>query len=255
MGSSYTKPYTDYYDIRAESLFQNVGQHQEFFEFVFDDFAKIPVDKILDVGCGTGRHYIPLMKDGYSVTGLDPSCNMLNVLKKKAEEADLEANIVQKDMRDMDFADQFDAIICMNSAFHYLLTDEDISRSLQAFHKALKLGGVAIIDMMNFLSLLGTYKENLIKTYDKNGVSIKQAIKHWVEDVPGIFDHDEFGVIEDNGKIITYHELHRFRMLNYNEMRRFLHEAGFCKVKCFGNLIDREEVSTNARRLIFVVVK
>lgn len=255
MSGLYTRPFAGYYDIRAEGLIQNVGQELEFFRFVFDSFAKIPVDKILDVGCGTGRHYIPLMQDGYQVTGLDLSQNMLDVLKKKAEAEKLEPHVFRKDMRKMDFADEFDAIICMNTAFLYLLTDEDILQALRALHTALKPGGVSIIDIMNFLSLLGRYKESIVESYSKNGINYTRATRHSVENVPGIWNHREFGIIEDSGETITYHELHRLRMLNYNEMRRFLHEAGFLEIKCFGEFVAREEVRSNAKRLLFVAVK
>lgn len=255
MSGSYTKTFADYYYMIAERMFQNVGQELEFFRFVFDSFAKNPVGKILDVGCGTGRHYIPLMLEGYEVTGLDQSQNMLNALRKRMEVAKLKAHVFRKDMRKMDFADEFHAIICMNSAFQYLLTDEDILQTLRAFHRALRPGGVAIIDMMNFLSLLGRYKESRVEHYSKNGINFKRAIEHSVEDVPAIWNHREFGIIGDNGETTTYHELHRFRMLNYNEMRRFLREAGFREIRCFGEFVAREEAKSNAKRLIFVAVK
>jgi SAM-dependent methyltransferase len=255
MSRIYNKTFAEYYDMRAELLTRSVDQELEFFRFVFDSSARIQVSRILDVGCGTGRHYIPLMQEGYDVTGLDGSQNMLSVLKRKAKEANVESCVLRKDMRDMDFASEFDAIICMNTVFLYLLKDKDILQALSAFHKALKPGGAAIIDIMNFLSLLGGYKEDIVEIYSQDGVKIERAVKHSVEDVPAVWNHHEFGVIEDNGETITYRELHRFRMLNYNEMCRFLHEAGFHEIRCFGEFVAREEVKTNSKRLIFVAVK
>jgi SAM-dependent methyltransferase len=255
MSRLYTKPFAEYYDMRAELLARSVDQELEFFRFVFDSFARTQVRVILDMCCGTGRHYIPLTREGYDVTGLDASQNMLNVLKRKAKEAKLKPRVLRKDMRDMDLANEFDAVICMDSAFLYLLKDEDILQALSAFHKALKPGGAAIIDIMNFLSLLGGYKEDIVDTYSRDGVKIERAVKHSVEDVSAIWNHHEFGVIEDDGETITYRELHRFRMLNYNEMCRFLHEAGFDEIRCFGEFVAREEVKTNSKRLIFVAVR
>lgn len=255
MSKLYTKPFANYYDIRAEGLIRNVGYELDFFKFAFNSFAGTPVNEILDVGCGTGRHYIPLMQKGYKVTGLDMSQNMLNVLKRKARESKIKPHVFRKDMREIDFVEKFDAAICMNSAFMYLLTDEDILRALRAFQGALKPGGVVIIDIMNFLSLLGRYKENIVESYSKDGIKVELAISHSIEDVPAIWNHQEFGIIDDNGEIITYHEFHRFRMLNYNEMRRFLSEAGFCEIRCFGEFVAREETKSNSKRLIFVATK
>ena len=221
----YTKTFADYYDVMSESRFKDISQELEFFKSIFDSCAKIPVTRILDVGCGTGRHSIPLIKSGYDVTGLDKSQNMLSMFRGKLESGNLKAKIVKKDMKNIDFIEGFHAIICMNSAFMYLLTDGDILQALKAFHKALKPGGVAIIDIMNFLNLMGRYKENLVEKYTKDGIAMERAIRHSVEDLPAIWNHHEFGIVEDDGKVMTYHELHRFRMLNYNEMRRFLFEA------------------------------
>ena len=95
MSRIYTRPFAEYYDMRAELLARSADQEVEFFRFVFDSFARIQVRVILDVGCGTGRHYIPLSQEGYDVTGLDGSQNMLNVLKRKLEKS--EAAITGRD--------------------------------------------------------------------------------------------------------------------------------------------------------------
>jgi SAM-dependent methyltransferase len=255
MSDIYTRNFVLYYDMRAELLIRNVDQEIDFFEFVFTKFAGTPVKKILDVACGTGRHYIPLMQKGYEVKGVDLSQNMLNILRKKADGLALKPDIFRKDMRDIDFADEFHAIICMNSAFQYLLTDDDILKTLRMFHKSLEYRGVVIIDMMNFLSLLGRYKENIIRNYSVDGIKIKQAIEHSVDNVSAIWNHREFGIIEKEGETFTYEELHRFRMLNYNEISNLLGEAGFSEIRCFGEFTAREEAKENAKRLILVAVK
>lgn len=255
MSNIYTKPYTDYYELKAQSLFLNIDNEMDFLEFIFDRYANIKVTKILDVGCGTGRHYVPLTQAGYEVTGLDPSENMLGKLKIKLESANIKPCIVVKDMREIDFDAQFDAVICMNSVFLYLLTDDDILKTLKAFNRALNNDGLVIIDIMNFLSLLGRYREGVVGRQAKDGVVCENAIKHSIEDLPAIWNHDEFGIINDNGIEITYHERHSLRMVNYNEMKRFLKDAGFRDIKCFGEFTDREEARISARRLILVAVK
>lgn len=49
--------------------------------------------KILDIGCGTGRHDIELAKRGYNVTGIDLSESMLAKAKEKAEKAAVNLNL------------------------------------------------------------------------------------------------------------------------------------------------------------------
>src|SRR4051794_38434863 len=66
---------------------------------------------ILDVGCGTGRHSVELAKRGFKVTGLDLSEGMLKVARRRAEEAGVEVEFVQRDATDFSFDRSFDAAI------------------------------------------------------------------------------------------------------------------------------------------------
>ena len=55
--------------------------------------------KILDVGCGTGRHSIELTKRGYSVTGIDLSESQLLRAREKSSELGLKIDFVKMDAR------------------------------------------------------------------------------------------------------------------------------------------------------------
>jgi 2-polyprenyl-3-methyl-5-hydroxy-6-metoxy-1,4-benzoquinol methylase len=55
--------------------------------------------KIIDIGCGTGRHSIELAKRGYSVTGVDLSGSMLERAREKAGQNDVQIDFLQLDAR------------------------------------------------------------------------------------------------------------------------------------------------------------
>ena len=63
--------------------------------------------KILDVGCGTGRHAIELAKRGYQVTGIDLSEDQLKRAKEKAESEGVEVTFLQGDARDFSFDEPY----------------------------------------------------------------------------------------------------------------------------------------------------
>jgi 2-polyprenyl-3-methyl-5-hydroxy-6-metoxy-1,4-benzoquinol methylase len=81
--------------------------------------------KILDVGCGTGRHSIELSKRGYSVTGIDLSETQLEKAREKAEINNLEIDFLRHDARNLPFVDRFDvAVMLCEGGFPLMETDE-----------------------------------------------------------------------------------------------------------------------------------
>ena len=67
--------------------------------------------EILDAGCGTGQLSIPLLKAGFSVTGIDVSQAMLDIARSKTNLGD-KAKFIVADVRSMEFpAGKFDAVV------------------------------------------------------------------------------------------------------------------------------------------------
>src|SRR5260370_209411 len=66
-------------------------------EFFLSLFPLAKGSRILDGGCGTGRHSIEMAKRGFNVTGLDLSPGMLQVAQKNAAEAGVEVEWLNGD--------------------------------------------------------------------------------------------------------------------------------------------------------------
>lgn len=108
--------------------------------------------KIIDVGCGTGRHAIELSKRGYSVTGIDLSENMLQKARDNARKEKLQINFVQHDARDLPFEREFDAAIMLcEGGFPLMETDEMNFAILQSVSGALKDSAKFIFTTLNGL--------------------------------------------------------------------------------------------------------
>lgn len=78
----------------------------------------------LDIGCGTGRHAVASAKRGYQVTAVDLSESQLARARVKAAAAHADVQFVKADARYLDYSDQFNAVIMLNSAFGLMETDE-----------------------------------------------------------------------------------------------------------------------------------
>src|SRR5512133_1250423 len=82
--------------------------------------------KLLDAGCGTGRHVLALARAGYAVTGLDASRDMLAVAQTKLARQSLAAHLVRGQLQCLPFrAGSFDGALCLESPLAYLFREEE----------------------------------------------------------------------------------------------------------------------------------
>ncbi|MFH1370624.1 MAG: class I SAM-dependent methyltransferase [Planctomycetota bacterium] len=145
-----------------ESLFENYGQKydKECFvqgtlgecDFIEQELAYDKSLKIIDVGCGTGRHSIELTKRGYNVTGIDLSDSQLAWAKEKAKQCGLKIDFQKHDARALPFDGEFDAAIMLcEGGFPLMETDEMNFEILKNVTKAMKDKGKLIFTTLNGL--------------------------------------------------------------------------------------------------------
>lgn len=134
-----------YYDFIYHELVNYEGD-ADFLEAVFRKHMASSPRSILDLGCGTGNHDLPLAARGHEVTGLDLSPEQLAVAARKASKARLPVRFVRGDMRSFRFGRTFDAAICMFGAFGYLTNSGDVARCLRSVKRHLRPGGLFVYE-------------------------------------------------------------------------------------------------------------
>ena len=100
-------------------------------------------DRLLDVGCGPGRHAVPLAKAGLSVTGVDVSRRFLDIAAERARATGVSAAFFEVDARQMPFDAEFDAVVSICQGAFGLMGGDD-SLVLKRMAEALKPGGLLI---------------------------------------------------------------------------------------------------------------
>ena len=101
-----------------------------------------PGDRLLDVGCGIGRHVVELAGRGYRMTGIDVSSGLLSVGERLAREAGADVDFRHVDARVLDYDSEFDAVYSLcEGAFGLVPTDDENLAILTGMRRAVKPGG------------------------------------------------------------------------------------------------------------------
>jgi 2-polyprenyl-3-methyl-5-hydroxy-6-metoxy-1,4-benzoquinol methylase len=145
-----------------EALFENYGKRYDrevFFQGTLGecDFIEREIGfnkalKILDIGCGTGRHAIELSRRGYKITGVDLSESQLVRAREKSAQQNVRIDFLKFDARDLPFVKEYDLVIMLcEGAFPLMETDEMNYEILKNATKALKENGKIIFTTLNGL--------------------------------------------------------------------------------------------------------
>jgi SAM-dependent methyltransferase len=104
-------------------------------------FKRNKIKRVLDLGCGAGRHCVYLAKNGFDVFGVDASLSALRLARKWSQEENLSVTLTQATMTHIPFRDcRFDAVISVSVIHHALKAD--IAKTIGEVHRILKRNGL-----------------------------------------------------------------------------------------------------------------
>jgi SAM-dependent methyltransferase len=101
-------------------------------------------NRALDVGCGTGRAFAPLLRRGWQVQGCDLSPSML---ERAHQEGVGKVKVDVADMRALPTYGEFDLVLSLNDTVNYLLGDNDLQHALAGMRANLADGGLVLFDV------------------------------------------------------------------------------------------------------------
>ena len=166
-------------------------------DFIEKELLHDKTVKILDVGCGTGRHAIELAKRGYQITGVDLSESQLKRAREKAKESNVHIDFHRHDARNLPFKNEFDVAIMMcEGGFPLMETDEMNFEILKNVTKSLKSPGKIIFTTLNGLFPLYHSVEKFCAQHAKDGLATYRSNTF---NLMTFRDHNITSVVDDLG--------------------------------------------------------
>jgi len=111
-------------------------------------------DLLLDVGCGTGKSFLSMLRRGWKVAGCDISPAMLGIARQKVGES--HAQLVQADMRELPVLGSFDLVWALDDAINYLLSQGELVNTLEGMRRNLAPRGLLMFDV-NTIKVFRTF--------------------------------------------------------------------------------------------------
>ena len=198
----------------------------------------------LDLGCGPGRHAIPLARRGFRVTAVDLSRFHLARARDRASAAGVEVELVEADMRAFARAGAFDLAVSLFTSFGYFVDARDDLRVLENVRRSLRAGGVLVMDVVS-QERLARVGHSTVSQRTADGALLVR--RHQVtQDRSRV--RNEWTVVRE-GRARTFEFL--VRIYSERDLEATLHAAGFGDVGLYGAL-DGRPYGSEAERLVAV---
>jgi SAM-dependent methyltransferase len=197
--------------------------------------------RILDVGCGRGRHARIFARRGYDVTGIDLSDEAITEARAQADAEGLSITFERGDMRDPYCTACMDGVVNLFTTFGYFATDAENRRALAAMTQALRPGGWFLQDFLNAPQVADTLVPLTTRTVE--GVTIEE--RRWIED--GRINKEI--TLSRNGTATTYKE--SVRLYTLDDLRTLYDAVGLDLVATFGDYDGGPHTPDSPRLLLY----
>jgi glycine/sarcosine/dimethylglycine N-methyltransferase len=195
-------------------------------QFFVDALHGLRKRNVLDVATGTGFHSVLLKQAGFDVTSVDGSAAMLARASENGLKRGLLLETVRTDWRELtrNVAGRYDAAICLGNSFTHLHGEQDRRKALAEFYASLRHDGVLILDQRNYDAMLD------------HGFTSKHKYYYCGDQVTAAPEYIDDGLARFKYSFPDGFEytLDMFPLRN-DYVRRLLREAGFGRVRTYGD--------------------
>jgi ubiquinone/menaquinone biosynthesis C-methylase UbiE len=186
-----------------------------------------PASRVIDIGCGHGRHALALAERGAEVIGLDFAVALLNRARQLEQELGMRGAWIRGDMRCLPFrAECADGAILMD-AFGFFETDDEHEAVLREAARVLTTGGRMALKVVNGGHVLDDFRDT--EQEERDGVVVS-VVNMLAVGPPRLIQRISVRGSRGQGEYER-----RQRLYRVDELRAVLEHAGFAVVDVFSN--------------------
>ena len=206
-----------------------------------------PDARITELGCGTGTMTELLADEGFKMSGVDLSEDMLRLAREKCPDIPFK----QMDMRELSLDEPQDVILSIADSMNYLSSVDDLSKTLKGVYDALVPGGVFIFDLKTEFFFKYVVRN---QTFKEHGHGFSYVWKNYYDEVEKFHTYDvSIRHKDEEGKLIVDNELHKQYVFGADDIKQAAIYGGFKSAKVYGNMTF-EKPRMNSER-IYVVLR
>lgn len=229
------------------------GSYKGDVEFYKREAAKAK-GKVLEIGCGTGRIYLELLKEGVDIYGIDISREMLKVLKEKAKRLGLKPKVRRADMKKFKYPFRFSLIIIPFRSFLHNLTTQDQIKALENIRKHLSKRGKLILNFFLphpevILKEFGReIREGVVKTDTGKKLTIISRSR-FINEADQLVEVTK--ILKDRNRVVWKGGF-KIAFIYKREFELLLRVAGFRKWKVYGGF-NYEPLTSFGQEMVWII--
>ncbi|MBM7707939.1 class I SAM-dependent DNA methyltransferase [Enterococcus lemanii] len=208
--------------------------------------------QVLELACGTGALAVAFAKEGFEVTALDLSEEMLMIASERAQESEVEIQFVIGDMLDLAEVGTYEAVTCFSDSICYMEDEIQVQEVFDGVYKLLEENGIFVFDVHSTYQMTEVFPnysyhyqtDDFAFLWDSYQGKEKYSIEHFLT----------FFVENEEGLFIREDELHQEKTYPLATYQMMLENAGFQKIATYADFIDSEP-NEKSRRWFFVCQK
>ena len=250
--TSYSGRHAELYDLfYAEKPY---AAEAAFVDRCLREYSIGPVNRVLEIACGTGTHAFHLEQPERQIIATDYSEAMLRRAKEKAAEKHSRVEFQLQDMTDLAVStEMFDAVICLFDAIGYVRTNVALSKTFHGVHKHLRPNGLFIFEFWHAAAMLRHYDPVRVRRWKTDDSEVLR-ISETKLDTANQLSSVTYSIYElknnETYSALTETQVNRYFLLQ--EMAAWLSSTNFTPVKWFAGFTDDETITDETWHIVAV---